>query len=735
MKIVLANLPWRHFGRKGVRAGSRWPHIKAPSERDYMPFPFFLAQATALLRKYDFDADLLDAIADGVSYKYFFKMMHKVKPGLLVCETSTVTLDHDLRLLNRIEKTIPIVLCGPDVNIRKPSFLKNHGFIDYVIVGEYEFTLLDLVRHIKEGKALDGVLGIIYRDSKTVKVNPPRPLIDLDELPWPVRKTSHMNIYNDTPGDMPISSAQMLASRGCPYRCKFCLWPQVMYQSNQYRTRDVIDVVDEMEYLVKEMNFKSIYFDDDTFNIGKKRILEFCDEIKKRKLSVPWAIMARADLMDEELLVNMREAGLYAVKYGVESATQALLDNIDKDMDIKKTEEVINSTKRLGIKTHLTFTFGLPGETKETIRRTIGLALKLDPVTVQFSITTPFPGTSFYKEMKEKGNIVSEKWSEYDGNYKSVVTSEHISGKDFEWAIRFAYKEWTAHCVRRDSFKDNGYYQLLLESIKKYGFFTSLLRAGRFLTYRLKSFFKERSLYIENVKKRPKEYALKIGRLGILFDEDRLSFYWDDMRLTRGQGLVSFLGFQDDILQGHSDRKWNFKRIDKTELILTRKWQDLDLEEMWRIKIVDEKQIDWDVEVCLKNTVNSLAGKIMVIFSGRYKTWVDSWGEGRFYPVNDYRDAELRNPNTEFIALRGRKKLKGQLPTFFMDIKGENRRYLPSIKNADSFLGARTLEVKTKFCNGNTGNPSNVYRMFSVRMKIVEEDFLKRKLSRTIKIR
>ena len=114
-------------------------------------------------------------------------------------------------------------------------------------------------------------------------------------------------------------------------------------------------------------SFFTYYFDDDTFNVGKKRMLELCSEIKKRDLDLPWAIMARADLMDEEILKTMKIAGLHALKYGVESSSQKLLNSCNKKLDIKKTEKNILLTKKIGIKVHLTFTFGLPGETKKTI--------------------------------------------------------------------------------------------------------------------------------------------------------------------------------------------------------------------------------------------------------------------------------------------------------------------------------------------------------------------------------
>jgi len=730
MKIILANLPWNSFLKTGVRAGSRWPHLKGPTEKDYLPFPFFLAYAASLLKKHGFDVVLIDAIAEEMSYGRFLKFMRSAKPDLLVCETSTVTLNYDLKLLAKIDKGVPIALCGPDVNIRKSSFLKKYEFIKYVLVGEYEFTLLDLATHLKEGSNLSEVPGLIYCDLKDIIVNPMRSLIDLDRLPWPLRKELPMNRYNDTPGDMPIPSVQMYASRGCPYKCKFCLWPQVMYHGNRYRTRDVVDVVDEMEYLVKEMHFKSIYFDDDTFNIGKERMLKLCDEIKKRQLNTPWAIMARADLMNEELLKEMRNAGLFAVKYGVESATQEHLDSIDKNMNIKKTEEIIRLTKKLGIRTHLTFTFGLPGETKESIQKTIDLALRLDPVTIQFSLATPFPGTVFYKEMKEKGAIISENWSEYDGNYKSVVASDNITKKELECAIKSAYKQWATHCLKKSQLKKIGYYRLMVKSFKKHGFFITLFKIIKNMAQHIVIFLNEKIWHRNAMDENVKGAGLSIGRLKLFFHADTLDLYWEGMKLTKGSGFSSLFHSRNASLRQLDREPWNFEKIDEKEIVLTRGSDNLALSETWKIKVIDEKQIDWDVDVRLKKNIESLAGKITLILTGRYKTWVDSWGEGRLFPIANYEKVDLRNPNTDFIGFRGRKKLKGQLPTFFLDLSRNPDGCSPSIGNARSALGARVLEVHGAILDDGGKHVSSERKLFSVRIKIVEEDFKKRKLSK-----
>ena len=457
LKVLLANMPWRKAGMAGVRAGSRWPHIKDPSEGGYLPFPFFLAYAASLLRSRGIQASVMDAIADDMSEEAFIEKISALDFDFLVTETSIPSFYYDMELLKKIsKKDIRLILCGPNSQIYDTSFLKDNPFIDFVMFGEYEFTLLELIESVSRGKDLFGVAGLIYNDNGNIRKNLPRSPFDINLLPWPMREGLPMQKYLDAPGEMMTPCAQIIASRGCPFMCKFCLWPQVVYQGHHYRARTVKDVIDEMEHLVRKEGFKSVYFDDDTFNVGKKRMLSFCDEIIQRGLDkTQWAIMARPDLMDEETLDNMKKAGLWAVKYGMESADQALVDNISKGMDLKKAERMIRYTQRLGIKTHLTFTFGLPGETRQTIDKTIKTAMELNPFSVQFSITTPFPGTQYYDELDKKGLIVSKDMSSYDGHYKSVIKLEGLSPRDLELAKERAIKEWTAHVQKRRGFAGN----------------------------------------------------------------------------------------------------------------------------------------------------------------------------------------------------------------------------------------------------------------------------------------
>ena len=484
VKILLANLPWKRGGSWGVRAGSRWPHIKSVQEKRYLPFPFFLAYAGSLLEREGFEVKVIDSLAQELPVGDFLKVVSREKPDLLVAETSTPSLWNDLDILKKIPKDLPVALCGPETSIRDPEFLSQYKFIHYVFIGEYEFTLLELVQRLEEKKSLSGLCGLIYRDHGEFKVNPARSLLEnLDDLPWPLRSGLPMEKYNDAPGGIPAPSVQMWSSRGCPYQCLFCVWPQLMYQSSRYRVRSVVKVVDEMEFLVKQMGFNSVYFDDDTTNIGKLRMMEFAGEIKRRDLNVPWAMMARADLMEEDILERLRSAGLFAVKYGVESSNQDLVNRICKNMDLRKTERMIRFTKSLGIKTHLTFSFGLPGETQETIQKTIDFAKALDPDTLQFSIATAFPGTRYFKELDQKGHIMSRSFSDYDGNFKSMLRTDSLSSQDLQKAKRRADQVWRAHVweTRHGHLRPADYFQKIKNRLQNYGPYSALSEAFSFL--------------------------------------------------------------------------------------------------------------------------------------------------------------------------------------------------------------------------------------------------------------
>lgn len=473
MKVLLCNFPWHRQpndekpGTRGVRAGSRWPHVfDYYSHRvtdnivsdlilGYTPFPFWLATAGALLKKNGIDSYVRDSIALGETYDSFFSFFQKYNPQILFVETATATLEHDLDLIEQCkirQQKLIVVVGGLHNELASPEFLMKHANVDFVIYGEYEVPLLNLLKTLVSGKnQFEHVKNLVFREDQQCKNTDEGNLVALDELPWPERGQGLPAAnYFDGLGGLEAPQLQIMSSRGCPYGCIFCVWPQLFVRSRKYRTRSASDVVSEIEANFARFPYKSFYIDDDTFNINKSHVLEIAKEIKKRNLNrIRWGTMGRADLMDIEQLEALQEAGLFAIKYGVESADQANLDESGKSMILEKAIEGIIKTAEAGIKVHATFTFGLPNDSKETIEATIALAKQLPLDTAQFSIATPYPGTKMYEIYKQNGWLLSENWADYVGSTTSVHRTDSLGPRDLEHYIKVAKKEFEdSHFIR-----------------------------------------------------------------------------------------------------------------------------------------------------------------------------------------------------------------------------------------------------------------------------------------------
>lgn len=689
MKVVLANLPWKIGERWGVRAGSRWPHIKASQEGEYLPFPFFLAYASALLKKNGYDVYLIDAIAEKLPYENFIRKVKKIAPDFIVAETATASLYNDIVLLKRLSRAAGIIICGPDVNITSKEFLEKNQFITYVLKGEYELTLLELLQHLDNGRHLDGVQGIIYRRDGNVFTNPDRPLLeDLDVLPWPMRESLPMERYYDVPGGLPLPSVQMLSTRGCPFQCVFCAWPQVMYKKGSYRTRRIKDVVDEMEYLVNYFGFKSIYFDDDTWNIGKERVLEFCKEVTAReresRLGVPWAMMARADLMDEEQLSALKKAGLHAVKYGIESADQNILDKAKKAMDLRKTERMVKLTMLKGIKTHLTFTFGLPGETKETVEKTIDYALKLNPASAQFSITTPYPGTDYFMELEKRGYLLTKDWSEYDGNYKSVFYNDSLTASELIEAKERACSAWENHCRYRDPNYDFPVKKLIYKFWKysaTKGILYSLYKAYDYLKFVIK-----RSDWFQRLSM----HSLENGSLKILYGLGKIKIFWNNMELTNGVGLNTSISIYGNWFDS-SQADWKVVEKSAKSLTMENEWKYLPLRQIWRLNVADEYSIDWEVTNFYKEDIELDVEKAGIMLSRHYDIWAVGDKEGEFKINRNWQEINLNDSPEKEVGAKSRSG--AGLPDIILDFSPDGIDARPQIQSSSRELNARFIHA------------------------------------------
>jgi len=332
-------------------------------------------------------------------------------------------------------------------------------------MGEFEYGLLDLLRALRDGGSVGAVQGVATRvGGELVPASELAVAVEeLDELPRPARHLFpayfdlDMSTYHD--GFNQLEPAyDVHATRGCPYRCNFCLWVQVLYDGGRHRRRDVDDVIDEMIELRDQYGAREIYFDDDNFTAHRGWVNEFCAAMKRREIDIKWSVLADAIALNDGMLETMADAGCIGIKFGLDSADAEVLRTTDKPLKVSNIEPLVAAARRCGVKMHMTVVVGLKGETKESLERTFSFACGLDIDSIQISMATPLPGTRFYEEVKAEGSLVLESWDQLDGYSTSVVSydglnqdelEEFMSGVQGRWLrARLRHPRWVARQVK-----------------------------------------------------------------------------------------------------------------------------------------------------------------------------------------------------------------------------------------------------------------------------------------------
>jgi len=440
MKVLVTNPPWPGPGY-GARSDVRWPHRRSDK---YLEYPIYLAYVVAILEKAGIDIHFIDGVADDLSVKAFVDKAKKMRPDLIAMECSTPSIMKDLHTAKKLKEELEdthIVLMGSHPTYFHKEILSENEFVDAIARGEFDLTIRDLSLALQNGEQqLHDVEGITYRDGESVHVNENRPLIqDLDSLPFPARHIVKSNSYREA-----VFTGQrcttIVSSRGCPYQCIFCLWPRTMY-GRKFRKRSSRNVVDEVQNVVDEYGVDEIYFDDDCLTLDRNRLIKICKEIVRRNIDVKWMCQARVDNVNQEILEAMKKAGCHYIKYGVESGSQEMLDAMKKGITLEQIRKAFKATRKVGIKTQAFFLLGLPWETPETVKKTIGLAKEIKPDSAQFAVVIPHPGTELYDLCLEKGWLKYESWEDFDCR-RALIETENLSIKDAEKYRIKAYREF-----------------------------------------------------------------------------------------------------------------------------------------------------------------------------------------------------------------------------------------------------------------------------------------------------
>lgn len=417
--------------------------------------PLGIMTIAAVLENAGYKVEILDLnflSRKGFSWEQLKESIKGKKPDMIGITCTTPAVINVLQIadmIKSINSKIFVAVGGPHASAMPRDLLTIGESIDVVVIGEGEYTSLELLKFLQNKIELEDIKGIAYREDGKIILTPARPYIEnLDELPLPARHLfPYLNKYyfvGHCYNKLPVTS--MITSRGCPHNCDFCT--QAVF-GRKYRTRSAEHVVAEMEELIKKYGIKSIMIVDDTFTLDKKRVYTICKLIRNKKLSVSWLCYAGIQEVDKDLLIEMKKAGCYQIYYGIESGSQKILNMMNKGITVEQIRSAVRDAKEAGLEVRGQFMFGYPSETSEEIKRTINFAKELDLDYAEFGITTPLPGSKLYSWAVSQGKFKLQNRHDFEifreGTsifLNPVVSLGEISKKELIKYTKKAYRDF-----------------------------------------------------------------------------------------------------------------------------------------------------------------------------------------------------------------------------------------------------------------------------------------------------
>ena len=401
--------------------------------------PLGLAYIAAVLRENSFDTRILDLAALDLDLEGAKNEISNIKPNIIGITATTNTIGEAYKIAEAVKsKNNVVVVGGPHTSILPEKTLKECKFIDIVVMGEGEYTMLE----IASGNSLKNIGGIAYRVKENIFVNKKRaPILDLDKLPFPAWDLLPIDKYW-SPGVRKYPFATIVTSRGCPYGCNFCV--NYTVHGKKFRARSPENVVAEIDMLVKTYAIRELNILDDNFTLDPERVEAICNELIGRNYDLIWKTGngIRADRVDRGLLERMKNAGCYLVAFGIESGDAKILKIINKGETLEQIENAIRWSKDVGLVTEGFFMLGNEGENEDTIRATIDFAKRLDLDIAQFQVYIPLPGSSYYEKIKNEGEIFAKSWADFNAFGKPVFRHGELTPELMERMQKIAYREY-----------------------------------------------------------------------------------------------------------------------------------------------------------------------------------------------------------------------------------------------------------------------------------------------------
>ncbi|MFA6567680.1 MAG: radical SAM protein [Victivallales bacterium] len=380
-----------------------------------------LAYIAAVLEAEKHVVRIVDIDAEVLSNEELGRIIESGKPDMVGITATTPVFYSALKIAETVKKNSSAytVIGGMHATLM-PVECAESNFIDFVVVGEGEKTVIELLNAIQNKSDFSNIKGLAYKKGKEIIRNEVRePIQDLDAIPFPARHLFKNQKYT-YPDALRYPACPIITSRGCPGNCTFCT--AKFLHGKRFRCRSAENILDEIESLIKDYGVREIHIWDDNFITNRNRVFAFRDGIIKRNIKALFSFPngIRADFINRDILKALKDFGTYSVAIGVESGNQNILDMIQKGIKLEQIENAFKLAREMKLETWGFFLLGLPGEDKNTMNDTIDFAIKLDPDIAKFHVLKPFPKSVVYEQLKAQGLIIDENYAHYGIHTKPV---------------------------------------------------------------------------------------------------------------------------------------------------------------------------------------------------------------------------------------------------------------------------------------------------------------------------
>lgn len=446
----------------------RSQHRVGRRSRENMVWPQVSLATLAACLYPDYSVDVVDAIADRLSWPEFEALLAQKQPNYYLTQVTAPTLTNDMYgVFLAKSKGAKTIAFGTHVTPNTVNTMSDYPALDFVLRGEPELTLRELIDAL-EGKTgqnetmealmqktdparkpmttemaqsgdFSAIKGLGWRSAGEIKITPDRPFIpDLDDLPLPMHHLLPLNKYRLPLIKGPYSF--VVPSRGCTAGCKFCI-KHVSYNYS-VRLRSAENLMAEL-WSLKKLGINDVMMYADLFTVNRQQVMDICNAMIDEKIDMKWMCNSRTDYVDEEMLQTMAKAGCHMISWGIESGSAEILKRVRKGTNPDKAKQALAWARKAGIKNFGYFIIGLPGETEETIQETIAFSKKLPLNVAIFHIAAPYPGTPFFFEVTKNGWFrPGVNWEQVDMDKSTVLDYEHLSAERLNYWQKRATREW-----------------------------------------------------------------------------------------------------------------------------------------------------------------------------------------------------------------------------------------------------------------------------------------------------